>query len=166
MKKRMMELIELLNEHSYNYYVLDRPTITDYEYDKLLEELMALEEKYPEFKAVDSPTQRVGGKPLDVFSEVVHTTRLLSLDNSYNADDLRDFDKRVRKEVADVEYIVEMKIDGLTVALKYENGLLVQGATRGDGEKSIILNTSKINYINKEETHIISRKSLNRKMVA
>lgn len=134
MKKRMMELTELLNEHSYNYYVLDRPTITDYEYDKLLEELMALEEKYPEFKAVDSPTQRVGGKPLDMFSEVVHTTRLLSLDNSYNADDLRDFDKRVRKEVADVEYIVEMKIDGLTVALKYENGLLVQGATRGDGE--------------------------------
>lgn len=134
MNKRMVELTELLNKHNHNYYVLDQPTITDFEYDKLLKELMDLEEKHPEFKAVDSPTQRVGGKPLDMFNEVAHTTRLLSLDNSYNADDLRDFDKRVRKEISDVEYVVEMKIDGLTVALKYEHGILVQGATRGDGE--------------------------------
>jgi len=132
--KRIKELTKILNEHNHNYYVLDKPTITDYEYDMLLKELSDLEEKNPELKADDSPTNRVGGDALDAFSQVTHTTRMLSLDNSYNADDLRDFDKRIKKEVSDVEYILEMKIDGLSVALKYENGLLVQGATRGNGE--------------------------------
>lgn len=134
MKKRIDELTKILKEHNYNYYVKDNPTVTDYEYDMLLEELDKLEQEYPEFKAIDSPTQRVGGQPLDAFTQVTHTTRMLSLDNSYNADDLRDFDKRIRKEVSDVEYVVEMKIDGLSVALKYEEGILVQGATRGNGE--------------------------------
>lgn len=134
MKEKIMALTTSLNEHNYNYYVLDKPSITDYEYDMLLKELEELEEKYPEFRAVDSPTQRVGGEALDAFSQVNHTTRLLSLDNSYNSSDLRDFDKRLKKEISDIEYIVEMKIDGLSVALKYEKGILVQGATRGNGE--------------------------------
>ncbi|MBI9011158.1 MAG: NAD-dependent DNA ligase LigA [Clostridiales bacterium] len=134
MKARIEELTQKLNQYNYEYYVKDNPTITDYEYDQLLEELSKLEEQFPEFKAIDSPTERVGGEPLDAFTQVAHTTRLLSLDNSYNAEDLRDFDKRVKKEVSDVEYILEMKIDGLSVALKYEAGVLVQGATRGNGE--------------------------------
>ena len=134
MKVRIEELTQKLNQYNYEYYVKDNPTITDFEYDQLLEELSKLEEQFPEFKAIDSPTERVGGEPLDAFTQVAHTTRMLSLDNSYNAEDLRDFDKRVKKEVSDVEYILEMKIDGLSVALKYEAGILVQGATRGNGE--------------------------------
>lgn len=133
MKERILELTKQLNQHNYNYYVLNQPTITDYEYDMLLKELTALEEAHPEFKQIDSPTMRVGSEILDSFSQVTHTTRLLSLDNSYNADDLLAFDQRLKKEV-DPEYILEMKIDGLTVALKYENGILVRGATRGNGE--------------------------------
>lgn len=134
MNVRIEELTQKLNQYNYEYYVKDNPTITDFEYDQLLEELSKLEEQFPEFKAIDSPTERVGGEPLDAFTQVAHTTRMLSLDNSYNAEDLRDFDKRVKKEVSDVEYILEMKIDGLSVALKYEAGILVQGATRGNGE--------------------------------
>ena len=134
MKARIEELTQKLNQYNYEYHVQDNPTITDFEYDQLLAELSNLEEQYPEFKAIDSPTERVGGKPLDAFTQVTHTTRMLSLDNSYNAEDLRDFDKRIKKEVSDVEYILEMKIDGLSVALKYEDGILVQGATRGNGE--------------------------------
>lgn len=133
MKKRILELTDQLRKHNYNYYVLDQPTITDYEYDTLLKELSKLEDEYPEYKQVDSPTMRVGGEVLDSFKQVSHTRRLLSLDNSYNADDLRAFDIRLKKEVTP-EYVVEMKIDGLTVALKYENGILVRGATRGNGE--------------------------------
>jgi len=134
MKARIEELTQKLNQYNYEYYVQDNPTITDFEYDQLLAELSKLEEQYPEFKAIDSPTERVGGEPLDAFTQVTHTTRMLSLDNSYNAEDLRDFDKRIKKEVSDVEYILEMKIDGLSVALKYEAGILIQGATRGNGE--------------------------------
>jgi len=134
MKARIEELAKLINKYNYDYHVKDNPTVSDYEYDMLLEELTKLEIEYPEHKAIDSPTERVGGEPLDGFTQVEHTTRMLSLDNSYNAEDLRDFDKRVRKEVSDVEYVLEMKIDGLSVALKYENGILIQGATRGTGE--------------------------------
>jgi len=133
MRERILELTTLLNEHNRNYYVLDNPTISDFEYDMLLKELKDLEEKHPEFKQIDSPTERVGGVALDSFSKVEHTTRMLSLDNSYNAEDLRDFDKRIRKEVSDPIYVLEMKIDGLSIALKYEKGILVRGATRGDG---------------------------------
>lgn len=134
MKARIEDLTRKLNQYNYEYYVKDNPTITDFEYDELLEELSKLEEQFPEFKAIDSPTERVGGDPLDAFTQVAHTTRMLSLDNSYNAEDLREFDKRIKKEVRDVEYILEMKIDGLSVALKYKAGILVQGATRGNGE--------------------------------
>ncbi len=134
MKERILELTNVLNEHNHKYYVLDQPSVTDYEYDMLINELQELEEKHPEFKQPDSPTQRVGGVPLDAFNQVPHTTRMLSLDNSYNAEDLRDFDKRIKKDVSEADYVLEMKIDGLSVALKYEAGILVQGATRGNGE--------------------------------
>lgn len=134
-RKKILSLTESINKHNYDYYVLDRPSISDHEYDLLLKELVELENEYPDLKAVDSPTQRIGGEALSEFSQVTHSTRLLSLDNSYNADDLRSFDQRVKKEIFDeVEYILEMKIDGLTVALRYENGIFVQGATRGNGE--------------------------------
>jgi len=144
-KKRIEELKEEINIHNHQYYVLDMPSTADYTYDMLMKELWDLEEKHPEFKTMDSPSSRVGGVALDKFSQVEHTTRLLSLDNSYNADDLRDFDKRIKKDLdisemeedfldgESVKYIVEYKIDGLSVALKYENGMLVRGATRGDG---------------------------------
>lgn len=135
MKKRIQELTDQLNALNHAYYVLDQPKATDQEYDMLLKELEALEEKYPEHKLPDSPTQRVGGMALDQFNQVNHTVKLLSLDNSYNEDDLKQFDQRIKKEIKDpVEYIVEMKIDGLSVALKYEKGILVRGATRGNGE--------------------------------
>ncbi|WIF94063.1 NAD-dependent DNA ligase LigA [Caminicella sporogenes] len=133
-QERIRELKEKINYHDYRYYVLDNPEITDYEYDMLMKELIELEEKFPEFIAQDSPTQRVGGKPLVKFEQVAHIVPLLSLSNSYDENDLLDFDRRIRKEIGNkVEYVVEFKIDGLSVALKYENGKFVRGATRGDG---------------------------------
>jgi len=134
MKERIEALSKEIADHQYRYHTLDQPTISDQAYDKLLEELIALEDKYPEFKLPDSPSQRVGGVVLDGFKQVTHTKPLLSLDNSYNADDLRQFDQRVKKGLeANPRYVLEMKIDGLSVALKYEKGVLVQAATRGDG---------------------------------
>lgn len=133
-KQRIEELTQEINKHNYNYYVLDNPTISDFEYDKLMKELIDLEERHPEFKLPDSPTQRVGGAVLKGFKEVVHKTPKLSLGNVFDENDIRDFDNRVRKALQqDVEYVLELKIDGLTVVLNYEDGLLVQGATRGDG---------------------------------
>ncbi|WP_129595973.1 NAD-dependent DNA ligase LigA [Anaerophilus nitritogenes] len=132
--KKIYDLIQNLNEHNYNYYVLDQPTITDYEYDMMMNELIKLEEKFPEFVMEDSPTKRVGGEALSSFEQVRHTVPMLSLDNSYDSKDLIDFDQRVKKAIMkDVEYVVEPKIDGLSVSLKYERGKFVQGATRGDG---------------------------------
>lgn len=134
--QKMDELIKLINKHSYNYYVLDKPEISDYEFDLLMKELIELENKFPALKRTDSPTQRVGGEVLQGFSEVVHKTPKLSLGNVFDESDIRDFDARVRKAVGDeVEYVVELKIDGLTVVLNYEEGRFVQGATRGDGIK-------------------------------
>lgn len=133
-KLRIEQLTKEINMHSYNYYVLDNPQITDYEYDQLMKELMSLEEENPEFKLPDSPTQRVGGEVLKGFKEVVHKTPKLSLGNVFNANDIKEFDSRVRKMLRDeVEYVLELKIDGLTVVLNYEGGMFVQGATRGDG---------------------------------
>lgn len=134
-KRDLEELKSSLRKHNYQYYVLDNPTITDYEYDMMLEKLIAIESEYPELKTEDSPSQRVGDVPLSEFSQVTHDVRMLSLDNSYNADDLRDFDARVKRElgVDTVEYTVEYKIDGLSVGLTYEDGRFVQGATRGNG---------------------------------
>jgi DNA ligase (NAD+) len=132
--KRIEELRELLNKYNYEYYVLDRPSVPDAEYDRLMQELIALEEQYPDLKTKDSPSQRVGGQALDAFQKVEHRTPMLSLANAFNEGDLRDFDRRVRQEVGDdVTYVCELKIDGLAVSVRYEDGYFVQGATRGDG---------------------------------
>uniref|UniRef100_A0A7U4DML0 DNA ligase n=1 Tax=Geobacillus sp. (strain Y4.1MC1) TaxID=581103 RepID=A0A7U4DML0_GEOS0 len=132
--KRIEELRELLNQYNYEYYVLDRPSVPDSEYDRLMQELIALEEQYPDLKTKDSPSQRVGGQALDAFQKVEHRTPMLSLANAFNEGDLRDFDRRVRQEVGDdVAYVCELKIDGLAVSVRYEDGYFVQGATRGDG---------------------------------
>ncbi|WP_078433228.1 NAD-dependent DNA ligase LigA [Metabacillus halosaccharovorans] len=132
--KRVQELHELLNTYNYEYHVLDQPSVPDAEYDRLMQELIKVEEEFPEFKTQDSPTQRVGGVVLEAFQKVVHRTPMLSLGNAFNEQDLRDFDRRVRQAVGDdVQYVVELKIDGLAVSLRYENGYFVQGATRGDG---------------------------------
>lgn len=132
--KQVQELHELLNTYNYEYHVLDKPSVPDSEYDRLMQELIKLEEQFPELKTPDSPTQRVGGVTLEAFQKVEHRTPMLSLSNAFNETDLRDFDRRVRQAVGDdVQYVVELKIDGLAVSLRYENGLFVQGATRGDG---------------------------------
>lgn len=131
--KRIAELREELEEHSYRYYVMDNPSISDAQYDKLMQELQMLEEQFPQLQSPDSPTQRVGGKPLKEFGSIRHTVPLLSLANAFGPEDLRDFDRRVREIVGAVEYVVELKIDGLTVALTYIDGILTTGATRGDG---------------------------------
>ena len=132
--KRILTLTQEINQHNHNYHVLDHPTISDYDYDMLLRELVKLEEQYPEQKQPDSPTQRVGGEILKGFKEVIHRTPKLSLGNVFDETDIRDFHNRVVKALNDeVEYVLELKIDGLTVVLNYENGRLVQGATRGDG---------------------------------
>lgn len=123
-----------LEEHNYNYYVLDRPTISDFEYDRMLRSLEDLEAKYPELITPDSPTQRVGGKALDSFEKVTHRVPLESLQDVFDFDELGDFDRRVRESASEATYIVEPKIDGLSVALEYENGVFIRGATRGDGQ--------------------------------
>lgn len=134
MKDRIIALSREIEKHQHAYHTMDQPTISDQAYDMLLEELLALEAQYPDDKLLDSPSARVGGVVLDGFSQVNHTSPLLSLDNSYNADDLRQFDQRVKKGLNEgVDYVLEMKIDGLSVALKYQKGILVQGATRGNG---------------------------------
>jgi DNA ligase (NAD+) len=133
-KLRIEQLTNEINMHNHNYHVLDNPQISDYEYDKLMKELLKLEESYPELKLSDSPTQRVGGEVLKGFKEVLHKTTKLSLGNVFDESDIREFDNRIRKTLTDeVEYVLELKIDGLTVVLSYEDGRLVQGATRGDG---------------------------------
>ncbi|MEB2267850.1 NAD-dependent DNA ligase LigA [Priestia megaterium] len=133
-KSRVQELRYLLNQYGYEYYVLDQPSVPDAEYDKLMNELIEIEESFPELKTADSPTQRIGGQVLDAFEKVQHQTSMLSLGNAFNEEDLRDFDRRVRQAVGDeFSYVCELKIDGLAVSLRYEDGYLVLGATRGDG---------------------------------
>lgn len=133
-EKRVKELHNLLNQYGYEYYVLDNPSVPDSEYDALLNELIQLEEKFPSLKTNDSPSQRIGGEVLDMFSKVQHQKPMLSLGNAFNEADLRDFDRKVRAVIGDdFSYVCELKIDGLAVSLRYENGLFEQGATRGDG---------------------------------
>lgn len=133
-KSSVQELRDLLNQYGYEYYVLDQPSVPDAEYDKLMNELIEIEESFPELKTADSPTQRIGGQVLDAFEKVQHQTSMLSLGNAFNEEDLRDFDRRVRQAVGDeFSYVCELKIDGLAVSLRYEDGYLVLGATRGDG---------------------------------
>lgn len=139
-KQRAETLHDLLNKYNYEYHVLDKPTVPDSEYDQLLHELIDIEERFPEFKTPDSPTQRVGGEILEGFKKVQHQTPMLSLGNAFNEQDLRDFDRRVRQAVGDdVHYMVELKIDGLAVSLTYENGAFVRGATRGTVRPAKIL---------------------------
>ena len=132
-KKYMEDLVKKIEQHSYDYYVLDNPTITDFEYDKLIHELMDLEEKYPEYKINNSPTERVGGKVLEGFETVTHSVPMESLNDAFSKEEIEDFDKSVRRVISNPEYVVEMKIDGLSVSLEYENGEFVRGSTRGDG---------------------------------
>jgi DNA ligase (NAD+) len=132
-KKRIKELQDKIKRYDYEYHVLDQPTISDVEYDKHLRELIDLEEKHPEYKTEDSPTQRVGGTILDEFEKVEHRIQMLSLSNAFSDDELRDFDARVKKLANDVTYVVEAKIDGLAASLTYEDGQFVRAATRGNG---------------------------------
>ena len=139
--KRAAELRRLLEHHNYRYYVLDDPEVSDPEYDDLLRELMALEEKHPELQTPDSPTQRVGAKPAAGFGEIPHLQPMLSLANARDETELRAWEQRVRNMLTrrgvserEIEYVTEPKIDGLAISLVYENGVLVRGATRGDGE--------------------------------
>ncbi|MGM9535738.1 MAG: NAD-dependent DNA ligase LigA [Intestinibacter sp.] len=133
-QKRIEELRNLINYHNEKYYNQDSPEIEDFEYDNLMKELIELEDKNPELKTNDSPSNRVGGKPLDKFDQVVHKIPMLSLSNGYSWQDLKDFDSRVREAVdGEVEYVVEFKIDGLSVGLNYNNGIFESGATRGNG---------------------------------
>ena len=133
MKERIEELVKILNEANYNYYVLDNPTITDQEYDDYYNELLRLEEKYPELKRNDSPTLRVGGQVVDKFEKVTHETPMLSFDDIFNEDEVVTFDERIRKTCPNATYTLEPKMDGLSGSLLYKNGVLVRAATRGDG---------------------------------
>ena len=135
-KDRIDALVAELNEHNYRYYVLAQPSISDYEFDKKLEELTELEKAHPEFVHPDSPTQKVGGQITKEFKAVAHKWPMLSLGNTYNEQDLRDFDERIRKAIGNnFEYVCELKFDGLSISLTYEQGKLVRAVTRGDGTK-------------------------------
>ena len=133
MNKRMNELVALLNRYATEYYTSDNPSVSDSEYDRLYRELVELETAYPDQVLADSPTHRVGGKVLDGFEKYSHQYPLYSLQDAFSREELEAFDARVRKEVAHPTYICELKIDGLSISLTYENGILVAGATRGDG---------------------------------
>ena len=134
-KDRVIELTKLLEQYNHEYYVLDNPSVSDAEYDRLINELILLEEKYPELKSPFSPTQRVGGKVLSEFEKITHKRSMLSLANAFNEQDVRDFDRKVKEAlgVSSVNYMCEMKIDGLAISLDYQNGRLNYAVTRGDG---------------------------------
>ena len=157
-KDKIQELIEKISTFDYQYYVLDNPSISDFEYDKIFRSLVDLENENPELIRPDSPSQRVGGKALDAFESVIHRQAMLSLNNAFDEDELIAFDKRIRDDIGidEVEYAVEPKFDGLAITLTYENGIFVQGATRGDGYtgenvthnlKTIRSIPTKLNYI-------------------
>ena len=130
---RINELIDIINKLNYEYYTLDKPSVSDQEYDRYMQELLKLETEYPQLKRDDSPTVRVGGQILAGFNKVTHEIPMLSLGNVFNEDEVIKFDERIKKEISNPKYVCELKIDGLSVSLKYENGKLVRGATRGDG---------------------------------
>ena len=133
MEERYLELIKIINEADYNYHTLDKPTITDQEYDSYLRELYNIEEAYPEMVRSDSPSHRAGGQVLDEFKKITHAIPMLSLSNVFNEEEIRLFDERIRKEGISPKYVAELKIDGLSVSLKYRAGKFVSAATRGDG---------------------------------
>ena len=132
-QEKIKELVDKLNQANYEYYVKDNPTLTDNEFDSLLNELIKLEEQYPEYILSYSPTQKVGGEVVDSFDKVVHKTPMFSLSNVFNEEEVRNFDAKVRKTVPNPTYVCELKIDGLAVSLEYVNGILYRAATRGDG---------------------------------
>ena len=132
-EKRIDELIKIINQANYDYYTLDKPTITDQEYDRYMQELMRIEEENPSLKREDSPTVRVGGQIIDAFKKVTHDVPMLSLGNVFNESEIIGFDERVKKVVPNPKYVCELKIDGLSVSLLYKDGKLVRAATRGDG---------------------------------
>ena len=132
-RSEIAHLRDELNQHNYNYYVKDTPTISDFEYDRMLRRLEKLEAEHPELQTPDSPTQRIGGQALDRFQPVEHRVPLESLQDVFDQAELEDFDHRMREAVENIEYIVEPKVDGLSVSLEYEKGLFIRGATRGDG---------------------------------
>lgn len=135
LEKRVAELNDLLHEYGHAYYVLDKPVVPDAIYDQLLNELIAIEQENPDLIYPDSPTQRVGGEILQGFRKVTHDYPMLSLSNAFNEADLNDFDRRARTIIGDnFNYICELKIDGLAISLRYENGVFVVGSTRGDGQ--------------------------------
>lgn len=134
--REAQSLSRQLHEHNYRYYTLDAPAVPDAEYDRLLRRLQQLEKRYPALKTPDSPTQRVGAEPLPSFQQVTHAQPMLSLDNAFDNEELREFDRRIHTRLhtdQDIEYVCEPKLDGVAVSLVYEDGVLVQGATRGDG---------------------------------
>ncbi|RTI32413.1 DNA ligase LigA-related protein, partial [Thermus scotoductus] len=136
-RKRINELRDLIRYHNYRYYVLADPEISDAEYDRLLRELKELEERFPELKSPDSPTEQVGTRPLEsTFRPIRHPTRMYSLDNAFSFEELKAFEERIGRALGregPFAYTVEHKVDGLSVNLYYEDGVLVWGATRGDG---------------------------------
>ena len=134
-KQRVEELRREIRRHDRLYYVEAKPEISDRDYDRLMDELKKLEDAHPELAAPDSPTRRVGGEPIEGFRTVRHRHPMMSIDNSYSAGDLREFDRRVRKLLGGeaVQYVVEPKIDGVAISLTYENGQFTVGVTRGDG---------------------------------
>src|SRR5262245_51501544 len=138
-QQRLNELRDAIRHHEERYYIHNAPEISDDEFDRLLHELERLEAEHPDLVTADSPTQRVAGRPVEGFEEVDHLAPMLSLDNAYNEDELRGFDERVRRAVGlgeqHVHYVAELKIDGLSIALTYERGRLIRGATRGSGTR-------------------------------
>lgn len=139
-KARIDQLVEEINSHNYQYYMLDNPTISDYDFDQLLQELIDLERRYPEYAMPDSPTQRVGGAVTKQFESAAHVYPMLSLGNTYSEEDLADFDTRVRDLLGtSPEYVCELKYDGVAISLIYENGRLVRAVTRGDGTRGDVV---------------------------
>lgn len=132
-KARIEEIIAILHKANYEYYALDNPTLTDQEYDRYMQELIRLENDYPALARDDSPTKRVGGEVVSGFQKVVHEVPMLSLSNVFNEDEIYQFDEKIKKEVSNPQYVCELKIDGLSGSLLYQDGVLVRGATRGDG---------------------------------
>src|SRR5579863_2550144 len=149
--KKIEALREKIRHHEYLYYVLDQPEISDAEFDKLMQELKDLEHEHPDFITSDSPTQRVGGKPREGFVKVSHSSPMLSLDNTYNEEELRDWERRVHELTGrkDVDYVCELKLDGMSLALIYQDGILVHGVTRGDGSvgEDVTLNVRTVHSI-------------------
>ena len=135
LKKQIEELRELIRYHDYRYYGLDAPEISDAEFDELMQRLKELEAQDPSLITPDSPTQRVGGKPREGFVRTPHSVPMMSLDNAYSEEELRDFDRRVHEGAGSlpVDYVAELKMDGMSMAVLYENGFLQKAVTRGDG---------------------------------